>query len=333
MTWRPRHLFPMLALAMTLLPLARAGAETVEELKAKLAAQEQVNELLKQRISTLEAELSGRRAAPAAVPAPPPERAADDPEEDRALERTLVHRGTALLPANTLQLTPSLVWSHAGSGFDSSVRNLYGAGLDVRYGLPGGWMLGAAVPFLHRDAAAGGDNSGIGDISATVWKSLLSEQADRPSLIASIRYVAPTGDGLASALPLGSGFHSATVRVSAVKTVAPIAFYGELAYTRYLGETLNGASVRRDGAFGFDLGANLAVTPDISLTAGLAFDFEDGVTVNGWRIDGSARTRGVVEIGAGVLLRRNLFLIFTGAFGVTADAPDVALGVSLPFRF
>ena len=50
----------MFALAILLFAALPAGAETIEELKAQLEAQKQINELQRQRIETLEAELAGR---------------------------------------------------------------------------------------------------------------------------------------------------------------------------------------------------------------------------------------------------------------------------------
>jgi type II secretory pathway pseudopilin PulG len=52
-----------LVLALLMLPAWPAASQTVEELKAQLAAQKQINELLKQRVETLEAELAGREIA------------------------------------------------------------------------------------------------------------------------------------------------------------------------------------------------------------------------------------------------------------------------------
>jgi len=317
-----------------LAPAGPAGAETVEELKARLEALEQINALQKQRIETLEAELAGRKIAPPVSQVPSPEQMAGDPEQDRALERTLVRRGTALLPPNVVEISPAILWSHSGSEFASSTHDTYGVGLDARVGLAGGWMLGASVPLLHRDGPGGAKNTGIGDVSITAWKSLLTQNDTRPSLVASLRYTAPTGEDFASgSVPLGNGFHSVTGTLSAVKTVAPIAFYGDVSYTQFLGETIRGLDIDRSGVIGFGFGATLAVTPEISVSTGVDFSFEGQLKVNGRKVTGSGSTRGAVELGVGVLLGRNLFLTFSGAFGVTADAPDVTLGMSLPMRF
>ena len=63
--------------ACALVMASPAAAQTVEELKAQLEAQVQINELLKQRIRMLEAEATNHTAQIAAAPAPTarPERA------------------------------------------------------------------------------------------------------------------------------------------------------------------------------------------------------------------------------------------------------------------
>ena len=87
-------------------------------------------------------------------------------------------------------------------------QNLYAIGLDARIGLKHGWMVGASLPLIHRDAPGGDSNTRIGDLSISVWKSLMLQTEKRPSLVASLRYTAPTGDDFAEAnVPLGNGFH------------------------------------------------------------------------------------------------------------------------------
>jgi hypothetical protein len=322
-----------LLIAISAIP-GPAAAQTVEELQAQLAAQKQINDLLKQRIESLEAKLAGREIAAAPVTAPSPTHRAGDPEEDRALERALVRRGTAVLSPYTIEVTPSLFWSHSGRDALSSTRNTYGTGLDARIGLPGGWMLGAGVPLLHRDISGRGDNTGPGDISGTVWKSFWAQDSTWPSLVGSLRYGAPTGEDFSEdAVPLGSGFHRVTGRLSSVKTIDPIAFFGDVSYTHYISETISGTDVDRSGVIGFGFGASLAVTPEINVSAGFDFAFEDNVKVGGSKVSGSGTTFGQVELGAGILLTRNVFLTFSGAFGITDDSPDVTLGASLPIRF
>jgi hypothetical protein len=329
-----KYTFALAAYLFAALPAA-AGAQTIEELKAQLEAQKQINALQRQRIETLEAELAGRKIPPPAkAEVAAPEIAADDPEAGRALERALERRGSAVLAPSVAEIAPSLFWSHTDNDVTNSKDDIYGAGLDARIGLPGGWMVGAGVPYLYRDIDDVGSNSGAGDVSASVWKSLFTQQGRRPSLVASLRYSAPTGDDIGDDnVPLGNGFHSLTGRLSTVKTIDPIAFFGDLAYTHYIDDDISGLDVDRSDTIGFGLGASLAVTPDTSLGAGLDFAFEDDVEVNGRGVRGSSTTIGLVELTAGILLSRDVFLNFTGAFGITDDSPDASLGMSLPIRF
>ena len=105
-----------------------AAAQTVEELKAQLDAQLQINALLKQRIRTLEAEAANDAAQTAAAPLPAarpddaPGREAHDSEEDRALQRALVRRGNVVLAHYVVEMAPGLLWSHSDSDMDGSVR-------------------------------------------------------------------------------------------------------------------------------------------------------------------------------------------------------------------
>lgn len=324
------------ALAMT----SPAAAQTVEELKAQLEAQMQINELLKQRIRTLEAEAANHTAQTAAAPLPAarpddaPGREAHDPEEDRALQRALVRRGTVVLAPYVAEITPGLFWSHSGSDLDGSSDDLFGATLDARLGLPGGWMLGGQAPLLHRSSDAFGNNTGPGDISAAVWKQITAQGSAWPSVVGSLRYTAPTGEDFSEDTPsLGSGFHRIAGRLSAVKSIDPIAFFGDISYTHNFTSSFDGVEIDRSGIFGVGAGATLAVTPDISLTTGLNFTFEGDAEADGSEISGSGTTIGLVELGAGVVLSKDVFLNFTGAFGITDDSPDVTLGVSLPVRF
>lgn len=239
-----------------------------------------------------------------------------------------------MLPPYKVEMTPVFAWSHSGSDFNSSTQNSYVGALDARVGLPGGWMIGGSVPFRHRDIAGVSDNTGFGDISATVWKSIFAQNDTRPSLVGSLRYGAPTGENFSdNPVALGSGFHSLTGRLSSSKSFDPIALFGNVSYTHFLGETISGIDVDRSGAIGFGAGVNLAVTPDITVSTGIDFSFEDEFELNGTTIKGSGTTVGQVELGVGIVLTKDIFLTFNGAFGVTDDSPDVSLGVSLPIRF
>lgn len=327
----------LIALFICMLAFAcPAAAQTVDELKSQLAAQKRINELLKQRIRTLEKQAFSGKSDKVAVQSlkanPVREPEADDDEENRALERALVRRGRAVLPPNTVEVAPSFSWSHTGSAGQSSDR--YSAALDARVGLPGGWMVGGRVPVVHRSTDTLGGNTGIGDPSLAVWKELLVQDGTWPSLVASLEYAAPLGDDFTQAsVPLGSGYHRVSARLSAVKSMDPVVFYGSASYTHGFDRRFNGVKRDPGGIFGLGAGATLAVSPDVSLSAGLNFSFADHTKSNGIKLTGSATTVGVVNLGAGVILTEDLFVNLSSAIGITDDSPDVTVRISLPFRF
>lgn len=318
---------PILACAIAL--AGPAAAQSVEELQAQLDAQVRINELLKQRIRTLESEAQAVAvAAPLAIAEPAPARAADDPEEDRALERALVREGIAVLPPGSYEIAPSIGWSHPASDYDT-----YSASLDGRLGLSGGWMIGAGIPFLNRDTPFGG-NSGVGDASVAVWKEIWAQDGTWPSLVANLRYTAPTGEDFTETdVSLGGGFHRLRGSLSMSKSIDPVAFFGGLSYTHTFEHTVEGADLRYGGALGANVGASLAVTPEISLSTGVSVSFNQELEVDGVKVPGSDTTVASVNLGAGILLTKDLFLNISGAFGVTDETPDFSLGVSLPMRF
>jgi len=323
----------VLAMACLCLLSVPASAQSREELEAELAAQKELNLLLKQRIETLESRLAGRTIAPPSpnVSSAPVEQG--DPETERALARALERRGASVLPAGILEITPGTFWAHSGRDALATRDDLIGGSIDVRIGAGDGWMLGANLPLLHRDIQDVGQNSGIGDISVAVWKSLMRESSGRPSLVGNVRYKAPTGDDfLDDPVPLGNGFHSVSGQLVAVKTFDPIAFYGEVAYTHPFAERISGVDVDRTGVASLGFGANLAVTPEINTSAGFAFAFEGAAEIDGTEVGGDT-TIGQLDLGLGILLSRNVFLTLSGAIGLTEDSPDIVIGASLPIRF
>lgn len=324
------------ALFACMLALASpAAAQTVEELQAQLAAQKRINELLKQRIRTLEKQASSGKSDKVAAHLPTvnamqaPE---DDTEDNRALERALVRRGRAVLPPNKVEVAPGFSWSHSGNAGASS--DSYYATMDARIGLAGGWMIGGRVPFVHRSTDALGDNTGIGDPSLAVWKELMVQDGTWPSLVASMQYAAPLGDNFSQApVALGSGYHRISARLTAVKSLDPVVFYGSASYTHGFERNFSGVELDPGGIFGLGAGATLAVSPDVSLSAGLNFSFADHTKANGINLAGSDTTVGVVSLGAGIILTKDVFLNLSSAFGITDDSPDVAVAMSVPFRF
>lgn len=331
----------LIAICLSSLILTSAHAETIEELQQQLEAQKQIVELLKQRIRTLEAQTREKQgdvtnvAAPStpAVTEETPERKAGDPEEDRALERALVRQGLSVMSAGKWELTPGLVWAHSGSNTIRTRSDDYIATLDARVGLPWNTMMGIGVPYYIEADREIGDNSGFGDLSLRVWKQLLAQNDNRPSLVGSLAYNAPTGKDASGPIPLGSDFHRLSLNLNTSKRIDPLVLYGDLFYSYTFSEEFDDLKVQPSDTVGVRGGASLAITPDITGNLGLRVSLSDELERDGEKVQGTDQTIGFLEVGFGYLLNRRNYLSFSADVGVTDDSPDLILGISLPTRF
>ena len=330
----------LITLCLTLLILNPAHAETIEELKQQLEAQRQITELLKQRIRTLEeAKTAEKEPEKADIPsthsdlAKAPEREAGDPEEERALERALVREGLSVLPQGSWELTPGFVWAYSGSNAVRSRSDDYIATLDARVGLPWDTMLGIGVPYYVEADREFGENSGFGDIALRVWKQFLQKGDNKPSLVGSLAYNTPTGEDASGPIPLGSDFHRLNFNLNASKAFDPLVVYGDLFYSYTFSEDFDGIKIQPSESIGFRAGSSLAITPDITGNLGLRVSFLDEIERDGEKVQGTDQTIGFFEVGMGFLLNRSTFLALSADIGITDDAPDLIVGVSVPMRF
>jgi hypothetical protein len=316
-------------------------AQTEEELQQQLEAQKQINELLKQRIRALEQQLLDKagdaevivESTQAATPESAPDKQADDPEQDRALERALVREGLSVLPPGQWELSPGIFWVHDGSNVLRSGRDDYIATLDARVGLPWDSMIGFGIPYIINADREAGDNSGFGDVALRYWKQFRPQSNNKSSLIGSIGYRLPTAEDTTGPVPLGSEFHRISANLSSSRSIDPVVLSGSLFYAHSFSEDINGDDIQPGDSIGLRGSASLAVTPDISGNIGLSVSFIDELEINSVRTDGTDQTAGFLELGAGFLVGKGQFIFLTSDIGITEDAPDFSLGVSLPFRF
>lgn len=316
-------------------------AQTQQELKQQLETQKNINELLKQRIHTLEQQLMDSSSNsslladsnPAATPEPAPQKMAGDPEGNRALERALIREGLSVLPSWQWELSTGMFWSHDGSDAFRSRRDDYLATMDARVGLPGASMFGIGIPYFFNAERDDSSNNGFGDVAMRYWKQFQPQSDNNPSLIGSIGYRAPTAQNSSASTPLGSDFHHIDVNLSSSKPIDPVVLSGAFSYTHSFSKRLNDVKIQPGDSIGLRGGATLAITPEISGSIGLSVSFIEELEKNGVKTDGTKQTIGFLELGAGFLLDNGNFLFFTSDIGITKDAPDITLGLSLPIRF
>jgi hypothetical protein len=296
-------------------------------------------------------------AAPVADPGAPaaPGTFAVDPEAaERALERTLVQTGALLLPLGAVDVEPGFTYvrrettapvlfeeiSLEGDSFTNVARqdlrenDLTGA-LGLRLGLPWASQFELSVPFVYKDQSRvflnteeSADALGLGDVSVGLAKELVRERGWRPDLLARVTWGADTGqekDGI----ELGSGFHSITGSLTALKQQDPLAFFASGFYRT----SFEKDDVEPGDEFGFTIGTVLAASPDTSLSVSLQQTFSRELKVGGRLFPGSDQVSGILAVGASSVLGRGLLLSVNAGVGLTDDAPDYFVGVSLPIRF
>lgn len=316
-------------------------------LRQQLAAQLAINLQLRQRLQQLEQRLLDNRKdeGPLVVgldanAAKPPVEAESD-SANTAIEQALLSKGLVLLPAGSYRLTPSFSWAHTGQYLERQDSYRYGLSLDA--GLPWGMAASISAPYVQRDYSLG-NNDGLGDVTLSLSKKLTNESANFPSLVARLDYTHDNGRDAFAAVPVGGGFRTIDVSLSAVKRVEPLALYGTLSYghslpksTLYLaGDTYLSGRIEPADRYGLGIGVSLAATPEISLDAGATVDFRGKTRVEpmgGEAYMTTSSTFAYMNLGASFVLHRNLLLSVRASAGVSKDADDFLFSVALPYRF
>lgn len=279
----------------------------------------------------------------------------DEDEVERALERTLVQAGALLLPPGTFEIEPSFAYTRRETDAPLLValngvivaseqevaRNEFDFNLDLRAGLPFDSQFEIAVPYriVNQDTVTsvgfspltGADNTGMGfgDVRVGLAKAFMHENGWLPDIIGRVTWDTNTAQEEDGGVALGGGFHEVRGSLTALKRQDPLAFVGGAFY-----ETVfESGDIDPGDSIGFSLGAVLAASPETSLRAVFDQSFVDEVEIGGTPLEGSDQVVGAFTIGAASIMGRGVLVDVAGTMGLTEDAPDYALVVSVPIRF
>jgi Putative MetA-pathway of phenol degradation len=281
----------------------------------------------------------------------------DEEAVDRALERTLVQEGVLLLPLGQAEIEPAFEYTRREFNVPTFVtvngdtfvgeqeikRNEFEMGTTLRVGLPLDSQVEVGIPYNYvnesvNTTVGGGvpqssnseSGNGYGDVSVGLAKTLLQEGAGWwPDVIARVTWDADTGKTQDNGVFLGGGFNELSGSLSAVKRQDPLAFVGSVSYAK----TFEHDDIEPGDELGFALGTVLAASPETSLSFFFNQTFADDTKIDGDTINGSDQVIGTLSIGAATILGPNTLLSITGEIGLTDDAPDYAIGASVPIRF
>lgn len=274
---------------------------------------------------------------------------------DQAIERALVQTGSALLAPRQFEVVPFFAFQNNETqiaGFPALVDGeLVGTSVDIRQNeMSGGVILRAGLPwtsqiemaipvaYAWRDQElrvlgatydrASDSLSGLGDIRLTYTKQLRADTGGLPSLLGSVTWDTDTGqqDDL---LALGSGFNEVGITLTATQSQDPLVFSGRIGYQRAFEKD----NVQPGDQVSFDAGAFLAVNPETSVQFGLSMAYTDDFQIDNTTVAGSDQLSASLNLGLATILRRNTLLDTVLSIGISDDAPDFAIAVSMPISF
>jgi hypothetical protein len=279
----------------------------------------------------------------------------DEEAAERALERALVTAGALLLPFGKAEIQPSftyirreqdapIVFSEGGGLFPASQevrRNIFDGNLFLRFGLPFDSQLELGIPYRYIDrevvaevdfrARAERDDhgSGFGDIRFGLAKGLLRERHWWPDLIGRVTWDTDSGATSDDGVPLGGGFNELREELIMIKRQDPLVFIGGASY----GTTFEKEGINPGDTLGFLVGALLAASPRTSLRIVLNQTFVNEQEVSDRVIRGSDLVIATLNFGASSILGRGKFLDLTAGVGLTEEAADYSVGISVAIRF
>lgn len=256
--------------------------------------------------------------------------------------------------------------------------DLFTFDLTGRWGVTDRLQLDANIPYLYRDSqffsgGAGGaavalseakvDQGGLGDISVGANYQLFREMGSRPDIVLNARLKAPTGKdpygikvitpvpgnnnlNVPQRLPTGSGIWSASVGVSALKTVDPAIVYGNIGYIHNFSQSFDDIStqvgvitpgeVDLGNAFTWGAGVAFALNEQMSMSFGFSQLIADATRTKPrggtfTKVIGSDANAATFNFGLTYALGRRTTLVTNFGIGLTPDAPDFSLTLRLPF--
>ncbi|WP_421844705.1 transporter [Marinobacter algicola] len=242
---------------------------------------------------------------------------------------------------------------------DGSVRNLdvvpsathnFTNAFSYDYGLLDNLTVGTRVPLVVKyDTQDELNIYDFGDISATArWQPFAYVPGKVTTTVfgtfTSKTGVSPYEIDIDEQLSTGSGYYSVAGGVSLYKVLDPVAVFGSASATYNLPERdlqqVRGARVLQEIEPGFGLsgsaGFAYSLSYDISLSISAQLSYSDQTILtfsDGTQAVAQDQMSGFLSMSLGTRVSDTTIVNTSLGIGLTEDAPDFSLGVSLPIRF
>ena len=267
-------------------------------------------------------------------------------DAERALERSLTVEGALLLPSGILEIEPGFSYvrrEDTAPGFttigpdvfasETEVNaNIYTASLTLRWGLP--WQSQLEIGQVYRRSETEAvtrisfapvdssyqTTSDWGDLRVGFAKTLLREDLSVPDLVGRITWDSDSGGT--------NSFEELQLSLTAIKRQDPVTFIAGLGYQH----TFEKHSTEPGKIISTNFGGLIALNPETSMRFIFSALRQSERKQSGTEIAATDRTAASFITGGSVLLARGILLNLSIGMGLTDDAEDFSLAVSLPIR-
>jgi hypothetical protein len=274
----------------------------------------------------------------------------------RSSSNRLVFRGVEILPSFQVGIIEA----------SDTARDTLAASVSVRYSLTDRLEIEGRIPYVYRSDRIttllqreesvsqtfeldGGD---VGDVEMSARYQINSGRNGAPIFVAGGRIKSDTGkgpfdlardlDGVATELATGSGFWGAQASVSVLYPSDPAVLFANLSYLynmpRDIDRTVGGVDIGEvdpGDSIGAGFGFGFALNPRFSYSLGYSHSFimptesELGAT----RQRSASIQVGSLQLGMSFRASERLTIATSVDIGATEDAPDVRIGLRMPYRF
>jgi len=233
-------------------------------------------------------------------------------------------------------------------------RTVLAPAVSVSYGLLDNLQMEAEVPFRYRldeltlsnNQQQRADRVGLGDIRIGLATQLhrqgIGKMAD---VIGNLNLFIPTGDdpfsynqdNLADKdIPLGSGFWSLGGGFTTIMASDPAILFGSISgmynFSRGTGGRVLKGRVHPGKSIGYNLGLALALNYQLTINLQVQHSFTFRTKVEGVNLNNSSLNDARFLIGWAWAYNPNRSLQLSIGSGLTEDAPDLLLRVSMPLK-
>ncbi len=160
----------------------------------------------------------------------------------------------------------------------------------------------------------------LGDLRVGFAKTLFREGLWRPDLVGRFTWDTDTGEA--------DGFDELRGSLTAIKGQDPVTFIGGLSFEH----TSREGQIKPGSAISVNFGTYIALSPETSLRYIFVGTHQNETELSGMTIAGSDRNIASFVVGGSTLLAPGILLHFSSGIGLTNDADDFSIMLSLPIR-